>query len=49
VADNIPFTLGESAIALHEMFTSLCDAGFTEAQSLTLIANLIKPRPEMNE
>jgi len=34
-------TLAETAIALHELFTSFVDAGFTEEQALYLVAEVM--------
>ena len=36
------FSMKESAIAVHEYFTSLQEAGFTEAQALYLTAEVVK-------
>lgn len=36
-----PFSITESAIALHEFFTSLVQAGFDETQALVLTAQVI--------
>ena len=35
--------LEESAIRLHEIYTSLMSGGFTEGEALTLIAKMTKP------
>jgi hypothetical protein len=31
----------QAAIGLHEIFTALIDAGFTEAQALTIVGQLL--------
>lgn len=41
--------LESAAIALHELFGTLVDAGFTEDQSLTLIARGVFQQGEKNE
>jgi len=38
---DVPLTLAESAIGLHEFYTSLVDAGFDEDQALYLVAELL--------
>lgn len=37
------FSMAEGAVAMHEMFTSYVDAGFTESQALRLIIGQMKP------
>lgn len=36
-----PYSITESAIALHEFFTSLVQAGFDETQAIYLTAQVI--------
>lgn len=36
-----PFSLDEAATALHELFTSLLKAGFTEDQALILVQGML--------
>lgn len=36
-----PFTLAETAIALHELFISLTSAGFTEDQAMYLLGEIV--------
>jgi hypothetical protein len=36
-----PFSMSESAVAIHELFVSLTAAGFTERQALYLIAQTV--------
>jgi len=35
--DVMPLNLKEACIAMHEMFTSLLEAGFTEGQAIKII------------
>lgn len=37
--------LSEGAIMMHEFFVSLVENGFTEAQALTIISNMMRPAP----
>lgn len=39
-------TMTGAAIAMHEWFTSLINAGFTEQQALKLIAATMKGEPD---
>ena len=39
-------TMREAAIALHEWYTSLRDAGFTEREGVRIIAEAIRPDGE---
>ena len=40
-----PFSLLlEAAISMHEMFSSLVAAGFTESQALTLVGQVLRPQ-----
>lgn len=34
----------EAAVSMHEMFITLITAGFTEAQALTLVGQLLRPQ-----
>lgn len=34
--------LGDLAVALHELYASLCQAGFTEAQALYLVGKHVE-------
>lgn len=36
-----PFTMAESAAALHELFLSLMSAGFTEKQALIILGHML--------
>ena len=49
MADNsqntIPQTLLEACIGLHEMFSSLLQAGFTESQALQVIGHMMAANP----
>jgi len=38
---DVPLTLAESAIGLHEFFISLITAGFSEDQAIYLVAELL--------
>lgn len=38
-----PFTMRDGAIAMHEMYLSYVEAGFTEEQALELIKEAIRP------
>lgn len=42
---NNPYTLKESAVAIHEMYLSLRQAGFTRREALALISALILEKP----
>lgn len=42
--DYEPTSLKEAAVALHETYTSLCEAGFTEAQALYIITANQRPQ-----
>lgn len=44
--EQSPITLDQSSVMLHEMFLSLQQAGFTEAQALHLVAQMLRPKPE---
>ena len=35
--------LTEAAVSIHELFVSLVEAGFTEAQALSLVAQMFRP------
>ena len=39
-------TMYESCVALHEVFLSYIEAGFSEDQSLKLIAYIVRPEKE---
>ena len=39
--DPVPFTLADTAVALHEMYLSLMKAGFSKAQSFHLVAQML--------
>lgn len=38
----VPFSMDESAVALHETFLSMQRAGFTEDQAMQLIQEVLK-------
>lgn len=40
--------LMEAAISLHELYSSLKEAGFTEAQALNLVGQSLRPLPPNN-
>lgn len=43
-------TLETAAFALHEMFTALCQAGFTEDQAISIVAKtMMAPPPKEDE
>lgn len=39
-----PLSIAESATAIHEIFLSLMNVGFTEAQALYLVAQMFRPQ-----
>ena len=42
-----PFSeLAAGAVNLHEWFTALLSAGFSELQALVFMAEVVRPRPE---
>jgi len=41
MAEQQPLSLAETAIAVHELFTSFVDAGFTEEQAMYLVAEVV--------
>lgn len=47
---NMPTDLGSSAVAMHEVFTNLRQAGFTEPQAIALLAAMISaPKPKSED
>lgn len=44
MSDPAPFSMAESAHAVHEMFVSLQAAGFTEPQALYIVAQMVRPQ-----
>ena len=42
---DAPFTLADSAVSMHEVYLSLVMAGFTEAQALHLVGQMLRPQP----
>lgn len=39
---EIPYTMRESAVALHEYYTSLRDAGFKQNEAMFIIGQMIQ-------
>lgn len=37
-----PLSMRDTAIAVHELFKSFCDAGFNEEQALRLVETMMK-------
>lgn len=42
MGDDFISPILNAAIALHEMFTTFMEAGFTESQALALVADVLK-------
>lgn len=42
MTDDVPLSLADSAVAMHELFLSLVQAGFTERQGLFLISQILR-------
>lgn len=41
MTDQNPLSMAEGAVACHEMFLSLCQAGFSEGQALMLVGQML--------
>ena len=39
-----PGSMIEAAVSMFEIFTSLCQAGFTQSQAILIIAEILRPR-----
>ncbi len=42
----VPFTLADTATALHETYLSFVAAGFTKTQALQLVGQMLRPQPQ---
>lgn len=42
---NYPLSMSEGAIAMHEFYLSLIEAGFTENQALQLVLGMATGKP----
>lgn len=45
---DAPSAIQVAFVAVHEMYTSLRGAGFTEYQALVIIANMMRPVPDVD-
>jgi hypothetical protein len=44
MSSDHPLSITESATAIHEIFLSLMNVGFTEPQALYLVAQMFRPQ-----